>query len=321
MGSYQSFADRKGASRSEAKLAAIKMPSNLDGKRVLDLGCNEGFFSMEAKRRGAATVIGVERNPKHLPLARQRAKTEGLDVDFREGNMLDLAEGEFDLVLLLSAIYYLDSPADVLRRIREKLTKNGVLILELGVDRKTRHHGVVRALRSRDERCFPTESLLLDVWLQGYAVRWMGPSVKQAGDPVPRHVYHCKRARTNVLLIGGKGKTGKSTLARQIGTRSPVISVDRLLRPERADRAKVHDVQALIDAEFKKDRSILKMWNNLRENDEVKGYLADVIARAVKQCRYADTIIVEGYLVDDLAARIKTSLGDQFKCWAVRLDV
>ena len=318
MGSYQSFADRKGASRSHEKLAAIKMPSNLSGKRVLDLGCNEGFFSLEAKRRGAAEVIGVERNTKHLPAARQRASAEGLDVDFREGNMLDLAEGQFDLVLLLSAIYYLDSPADVLRRIREKLTRGGILILELGVDMKARQHGIVRALRSRDERCFPTESLLLDVWLQGYAARKVGPSVKQAGDPIPRFVYHCRRALTNVLLIGGKGGSGKSTLAHQLGAQCPVIAVDRLLRPQRADRAKIHDVQALIDSEFKKDRSIMKMWNKLRDDDKVKAYLADAIARAVKQCRYADTIIVEGYLVDDLSAGIEARLGDEFKCWAVR---
>lgn len=321
MGTYQSFADRKGASRSQAKLDAIRMPSSLDGKRVLDLGCNEGFFSLEAKRRGASTVIGIDRNRKHLPLARERAKAEGLDVDFREGNMLDLADGKFDLVLLLSAIYYLENPAEVLRRIRTKLTKNGILILELGVDRKIYQHSMVRALRSRDERCFPTESLLMDVWLQGYAVRRIGASVKQSGDPIPRYVYHCKRALTNVLLIGGKGGSGKSTLARQLSARAPVIPIDRLLRPQRANRATVHEMQALIDSEFKNDRSIRKMWSKLRDNDGVKKYLADAIAGAVKQSRYADTVIVEGYLVDDLAEQIRTSLGDQFRCWAVRPGV
>lgn len=127
MTAYQSFDERKGTSRSVEKLAAIKMPKDLTGKRVLDLGCNEGFFSLEAKRRGAAEVIGIERNSKHLGPARERAAAEGLDIDFREGNMLDLPDSEFDLVLSLSAIYYLESPAELLRRIRERLTPAGKL--------------------------------------------------------------------------------------------------------------------------------------------------------------------------------------------------
>jgi SAM-dependent methyltransferase len=316
MTAYQSFDERKGTSRSHEKLAAIRMPKNLTGKRVLDLGCNEGFFCLEAKRRGAAEVIGIERNRKHIPLARERAAAEGLDIDFREGNMLDLAEGEFDLVLSLSAIYYLDSPAELLKRIRERLTDTGKLILELGVDKKTDTLGVVRALRSRDERCFPTERLLREVWLDGYSVRLIGPSVAQSGDPIPRVVYHCSRALTNVVLVSGWGRSGKSTLARQIGSHSPVISVDHLLRPKRAPNAVVHDAQKLIDAALDADRSIARMWVTLGEDDSVRSYLAGIIAMAVKQCRFADSIIVEGHFVGSLERDIAEKLGNEFKCWS-----
>lgn len=316
MAAYQTFDQRKGTSRSQDKLTAIKMPKDLTGKRVLDLGCNEGFFSLEAKRRGATQVIGVERNPKHLPLARARAAEEGLDIDFRQGNMLDLAEGDFDLILSLSAIYYLESPAELLRRIRDKLTDSGKLILELGVDKKTDTLGVVRALRSRDERCFPTERLLREVWLEGYSVRLIGPSVAQAGDPVPRVVYHCSRALTNVLLISGPGRSGKSTLARQVGNHSPIISADHLLRPQRAPNATVHESQRMIDAELEADPSIANMWAKLSKNESVRMYLAGVLAMAVKQCRFADTIIVEGHLIDGLEREIAENLGSQFKCWS-----
>ncbi len=43
MGAYQSFDDEKGASASEKKLKAIRLPDDLTGKSVLDIGCNEGF--------------------------------------------------------------------------------------------------------------------------------------------------------------------------------------------------------------------------------------------------------------------------------------
>jgi SAM-dependent methyltransferase len=36
------------------------------GKRVVDLGCNFGFFAFEARRRGAGQVLGVDREAKVL---------------------------------------------------------------------------------------------------------------------------------------------------------------------------------------------------------------------------------------------------------------
>ena len=30
------------------------------GKSVLDVGCNAGFYSLEAERRGAARVVGID---------------------------------------------------------------------------------------------------------------------------------------------------------------------------------------------------------------------------------------------------------------------
>src|SRR5688572_9263775 len=33
------------------------IPQNLEGKSVLDIGCNGGFYSIEMKRRGAQRVV------------------------------------------------------------------------------------------------------------------------------------------------------------------------------------------------------------------------------------------------------------------------
>ena len=34
------------------------LPADLTGKSVLDVGCNAGFYSIQAKRRNAARVLG-----------------------------------------------------------------------------------------------------------------------------------------------------------------------------------------------------------------------------------------------------------------------
>ena len=119
MSSYQSFADRPGVSRSSEKLDRIKLPADLTGMSVLDLGCNEGFFSLEAKRRGAEIVVGLDHDEKLLANARKLAEAQNLDVEFVHGDMKTLPNRKFNFVLLLSALHYIDEPAQLLRSIRD----------------------------------------------------------------------------------------------------------------------------------------------------------------------------------------------------------
>src|SRR5690606_30356158 len=42
------------------------LPARLDGKTVLDVGCNAGFYSLEMKRRGAARVLGIDEDETYL---------------------------------------------------------------------------------------------------------------------------------------------------------------------------------------------------------------------------------------------------------------
>src|SRR5690349_11173774 len=62
------------------------VPQNLNGWRVLDVGCNAGFYSFEMKRRGASHVVGLEVEPLYLRQARFAATQLGMtaDVEFRE---------------------------------------------------------------------------------------------------------------------------------------------------------------------------------------------------------------------------------------------
>src|SRR3981081_3175819 len=46
------------------------IPDNLQGKTVLDIGCNAGFYAMEMKRRGADRVLGLDTDEEYLAQAR-----------------------------------------------------------------------------------------------------------------------------------------------------------------------------------------------------------------------------------------------------------
>jgi tRNA (mo5U34)-methyltransferase len=86
------------------------LPEDLSGKSVLDVGCNAGFYAIEAKRRGAARVLGVDGQRQHVRQAVFVRKVLGLDIEYRRMNVYELtrrAVGEFDITLALGLIYHL----------------------------------------------------------------------------------------------------------------------------------------------------------------------------------------------------------------------
>ncbi|ACL64278.1 Methyltransferase type 11 [Anaeromyxobacter dehalogenans 2CP-1] len=91
---------------------APALPQDLSGKSVLDVGCNAGFFSLEMKRRGADRVLGVDFDPRYLAQARLAAEVSGLEIEFRELSVYDVAGlGErFDVVLFMGVLYHLRHP-------------------------------------------------------------------------------------------------------------------------------------------------------------------------------------------------------------------
>jgi len=92
--------------RTEMRLPMIK-GEWFRGKTVLDLGCNNGYFSRFAMKNGAKRVVGVDKSDC-IESARELAKQENLKVEFWQ---VDIESKEFmrfcpkfDVVLLLSSL-------------------------------------------------------------------------------------------------------------------------------------------------------------------------------------------------------------------------
>jgi tRNA (mo5U34)-methyltransferase len=86
------------------------LPADLTGKTVLDVGCNAGFYAIEAKRRGARRVLGVDGQRQHVRQALFVRKVLGLDIEYRRMNVYELTRrsvGEFDITLALGLVYHL----------------------------------------------------------------------------------------------------------------------------------------------------------------------------------------------------------------------
>jgi tRNA (mo5U34)-methyltransferase len=105
------------------------LPARLDGKSVLDVGCNAGFYSFEMKRRGAVRVLGIDEDPDYLAQARFAAEVSELDVEFEQLSVYDVASlGErFDLVIFMGVLYHLRHPLLALDLLREHVAHDKLL--------------------------------------------------------------------------------------------------------------------------------------------------------------------------------------------------
>jgi SAM-dependent methyltransferase len=81
------------------------------GARVLDVACGSGNLSIPAARRGAI-VTGVDIAPNLLEQARARAESEGLTIQFDEGDAesLPYADAAFDVVVSMYGAMFAPRP-------------------------------------------------------------------------------------------------------------------------------------------------------------------------------------------------------------------
>lgn len=105
------------------------VPARLDGKSVLDVGCNAGFYSLEMKRRGAARVLGIDDDEGYLAQARFAAEVSGLEVAFERLSVYDVGRlrERFDLVIFMGVLYHLRHPLLALDLLREHVAHDAFL--------------------------------------------------------------------------------------------------------------------------------------------------------------------------------------------------
>ena len=138
LGRYQGYWFNAGESHSRTamKLDHLKIP-DLTMRSVLDVGCNEGFFSLYAASRGAKNVLGIDTDAGCLSDARKihAELMSDFSVRFIDGDALAPnvlgRYGSFDVAFMLSVLHYSQDWSVTLRSICDAITE--VLVLEVPV--------------------------------------------------------------------------------------------------------------------------------------------------------------------------------------------
>ena len=99
----------------------------LAGKTALDVGCGAGLLAEPLARLGAA-VTGLDASAELIAVAREHARSSGLDIDYRAGDIADLT-GTFDLVTCMEVVEHVAEPAAFVAALAKRLAPGGLLLL------------------------------------------------------------------------------------------------------------------------------------------------------------------------------------------------
>jgi len=107
---YQSIDGNPGIRDMDHRFKVIQFPESFDGETVIDFGCSVGAVCLEAKKRGAKRVVGLDYKEETIEVAKQVAKEYNLDIEFYTFNIDNglndlkslIGEDKFDHVFALS---------------------------------------------------------------------------------------------------------------------------------------------------------------------------------------------------------------------------
>ncbi|MDA8121147.1 MAG: methyltransferase domain-containing protein [Deltaproteobacteria bacterium] len=117
------------------------------GKRVLDVGCGNGYV-LERYAREGAEVFGVDITETAVDLCRKRFALSGQKGDFRvaDAESLPFGDGSFDCVCSMGVLHHTPRPDKAVAEIHRVLAAGGMLIV-MFYHRNSLYHRVGMPLR------------------------------------------------------------------------------------------------------------------------------------------------------------------------------
>lgn len=119
--------------RSDWKWERVSPHIDLLGKRVLDVGCGNGYYQWRMLGAGARSVVGVDPNwlffCQFLAMKRYLPDLTAWHLPFALEDLPEKLEG-FDTVFSMGVLYHRRSPIDHLLALKDCLRKGGELVLE-----------------------------------------------------------------------------------------------------------------------------------------------------------------------------------------------
>ncbi len=124
-----------------------------ENKRLLDLGCGFGWHCAYAIENGASKAVGIDISENMLERARREngsGNTEYLCLPIED---VDFPDGSFDVVLSSLAFHYVESFADICKKVNRMLSPGGAFVFSV-------EHPIFTAFGTEDWFCDESGKIL-----------------------------------------------------------------------------------------------------------------------------------------------------------------
>lgn len=100
----------------------------VEGKRVLDIACGEGYGSWMLKQWGARSITAIDISPEAIFNAQKNFSADGIEFVCGNAQALSL-DANFELIISLETIEHIANPHAYLLELKRLLAPNGMIII------------------------------------------------------------------------------------------------------------------------------------------------------------------------------------------------
>lgn len=202
---YQTFdflGEELKASNSAEKYDLSRLTTfNLEGKDILDVGCNAGYFMFKLLGKNPKSIFGIDVHRPFIEIARR------INEECFQSNKLDFHVADFfkykfplgkmfDFIFCFSTFHYFyENQQLFIDKSYELLNKDGILLVEIEESPDQGEAKIFSPPRPADGKCYfyPNQAMVKEWAKDKYIIKDKRKSIKQAGSMYERWFYEMRK--------------------------------------------------------------------------------------------------------------------------------